>query len=38
MSKTYSDLYLFFWKRPALSMVLSFIKGVLTGYALSVLF
>tara|TARA_R100001244_G_scaffold109882_3_gene81283 strand:+ start:413 stop:529 length:117 start_codon:yes stop_codon:yes gene_type:complete len=38
MSKTYSKLYLFFWKHPVISMVLSFVKGVLTGYALSVLF
>lgn len=34
MSNRYSKIYLFFWKHPAISLLLSFIKGVTVGVAL----
>ena len=32
MKGSYSKLYLFFWKRPALSMILSLMKGIIIGF------
>ena len=34
MLKRISKIYIFFWRHPAISLLLSFIKGVATGIAL----
>lgn len=37
MKSSYSKLYLFFWRRPLTTMILSFIKGIATGFGLCML-
>lgn len=37
MKSSYSKLYLFFWRRPLITIILSFIKGALTGIGLCTL-